>query len=59
MTQPAQWVREEMEVLTSPDTYRLEPESAWERLKTRVRKPKDLAVLIEQLKEIGAIRELT
>lgn len=43
----AEWVREEMEVLTSPDTYRLDPENAWERLKTRVRKPKDLAVLIE------------
>jgi ribonuclease D len=43
----AEWVREEMEVLTSPDTYRLDPESAWERLKTRVRKPKDLAVLME------------
>jgi ribonuclease D len=43
----ADWVREEMEVLTSPETYRLEPETAWERLKTRVRKPKDLAVLIE------------
>jgi ribonuclease D len=43
----ADWVREEMEVLTSPDTYRVDPDSAWERLKTRVRKPKDLAVLIE------------
>jgi ribonuclease D len=43
----AEWVREEMDVLTSPDTYRLEPDSAWERLKARVRKPKDLAVLIE------------
>jgi ribonuclease D len=43
----ADWVREEMEVLTSPDTYRLEPENAWERLKSRVRKPKELAVLIE------------
>src|SRR5215472_3065615 len=43
----AEWVREEMEVLTSPDTYRLDPESAWERLRTRVRKPKDLAVLME------------
>src|ERR1700722_2501954 len=41
------WVGEEMEVLTSPDTYRMEPESAWERLKTRVRKPRELAVLIE------------
>jgi ribonuclease D len=36
-----------MEVLTSPATYRLEPEKAWERLKTRVRKPKELAVLME------------
>jgi ribonuclease D len=41
------WVGEEMEVLTSPDTYRSEPESAWERLRTRVRKPKELAVLME------------
>ena len=41
------WMREEMRVLTSPDTYRMEPEHAWERLKTRVRKPKELAVLIE------------
>jgi ribonuclease D len=41
------WVSEEMEVLTSPRTYDFHPERAWERLKTRVRKPKDLAVLIE------------
>jgi ribonuclease D len=41
------WMREEMKILTSPDTYRFEPEHAWERLKTRVRKPKELAVLIE------------
>jgi ribonuclease D len=36
-----------MRILTSPDTYRLEPENAWQRMKTRVRKPKELAVLIE------------
>jgi ribonuclease D len=42
-----EWMREEMKILTSPDTYRMEPEHAWERLKTRVRKPKELAVLIE------------
>src|ERR1700733_2591933 len=42
-----EWVGEEMEILTSPDTYRADPETAWERLKTRVRKPKELAVLIE------------
>src|SRR5271154_785871 len=43
----ADWVAEEMEVLTSPETYRMEPENSWQRLKTRVRKPKELAVLIE------------
>ncbi|MBI1202804.1 MAG: ribonuclease D [Rhodopseudomonas sp.] len=43
----ASWVEAEMGVLTSPDTYRMDPERAWERLKTRVRKPKELAVLIE------------
>jgi len=41
------WVEAEMNVLTSPETYRGDPERAWERLKSRVRKPKDLAVLIE------------
>ncbi len=43
----ADWVQDEMRVLTSPDTYRMEPETAWQRLKTRVRKPKELAVLVE------------
>jgi len=47
------WVEAEMNVLTSPDTYRSDPERAWERLKSRVRRPKELAVLIE----IGAWRE--
>ena len=41
------WVSVEMEVLTSPRTYDFHPERAWERLKTRVRKPRELAVLIE------------
>jgi ribonuclease D len=49
----SEWVGEEMEILTSPGTYRVEPENAWQRLKTRVRKPKELAVLIE----IAAWRE--
>src|SRR5215471_4767793 len=47
------WVKAEMDILTSPDTYRADPDRAWERLKTRVRKPKELAVLIE----IAAWRE--
>jgi len=41
------WVAEEMKILTSPETYRLDPDCAWERLKARVRKPKELAVLME------------
>ena len=41
------WVEAEMGILTSPETYRADPERAWERLKSRVRKPKDLAVLME------------
>ncbi len=49
----SEWVGEEMEILTSPDTYRADPESAWERLKTRVRKPRELSVLME----IAAWRE--
>jgi ribonuclease D len=48
-----EWMREEMGVLTSPATYRMEPERAWQRLKTRVRKPRELAVLME----IAAWRE--
>jgi ribonuclease D len=49
----ADWVDEEMEVLTSNDTYDLKPENAWERLKLRVRKPIELAIL----KELAAWRE--
>jgi ribonuclease D len=41
------WMADEMAVLTSPETYRTEPERAWLRLKSRVKKPKELAVLIE------------
>src|SRR5471032_56271 len=43
----ADWLGDEMAVLTSPETYRAEPERAWMRLRTRVRKPKELGVLIE------------
>src|SRR6266704_3041809 len=42
-----EWVNEEMEILTSPDTYRAEPERAWQRVRTRARKPKELSVLME------------
>jgi ribonuclease D len=49
----SEWVREEMEVLTSVDTYKMEPEDAWKRLKLRVRKPTELAIL----QELAAWRE--
>ena len=49
----SEWVREEMEVLTSVDTYRMEPEEAWKRLKLRVGKPTELAIL----QELAAWRE--
>ncbi len=41
------WLDDEMALLTSPATYQQHPENAWERLRNRVRKPRDLAVLIE------------
>ena len=39
------WVFEEMEILTSPDTYAITPERAWERIKIRSSKPEILAIL--------------
>jgi ribonuclease D len=41
------WLDSEMQILTSPSTYEQHPENAWMRLKTRVRKPKEVAVLME------------
>jgi len=43
----SEWVAEEMKVLTSVDTYQVEPENAWKRLKMRIKKPLQLAVLME------------
>ena len=36
-----------MTLLTSPSTYELNPQDAWKRLRGRVRKPRELAILIE------------
>jgi ribonuclease D len=41
------WVSEEMATLTDPATYRNDPDLAYERLKSRVRRPRDLGVLME------------
>ncbi len=47
------WVAEEMALLADADTYRTHPEDAWQRLKMRVRKPRQLAVM----QELAAWRE--
>jgi ribonuclease D len=39
------WLSEEMDLLTDIGTYRIQPEDAWKRLKTRSRKPKYLAAI--------------
>jgi ribonuclease D len=41
------WLADEMGLLTSPATYEQHPDNAWERLRHRARKPRDLAVLME------------
>jgi len=41
------WLEDEMAVLTSAATYEQHPEHAWERFKSRPRKARDLAVLME------------
>jgi ribonuclease D len=47
------WVEDEMEVLRSIDTYVVQPDQAWERLKMKIGKPRDLAAL----KAVAAWRE--
>ncbi|RYG66694.1 ribonuclease D, partial [bacterium] len=47
------WLDEEMAVLANPETYDIHPDDAWKRLKLRVRKPIELAIL----KEVAAWRE--
>src|SRR3954470_17756421 len=47
------WVAEEMAILTNPDTYRTDPETAWERLRPRSTNKRFLFTL----KEIAAWRE--
>ena len=49
------WVAEEMEVITSPDTYESPPETAWQRIKINTRKRNVLGIL----KEVAAWREKT
>lgn len=48
-----EWVAEEMAILTSPETYDLEPRNAWKRLKMKAKTPLDLAIL----QDVAALRE--
>ncbi len=41
----AHWLTEEMDVLTARETYDPHPDDAWKRLKMRVRKPQELAIV--------------
>lgn len=41
------WLDDEMKILTSPETYRNDPERAWMRLSGRMRKPREIAILME------------
>ncbi|MDY6961556.1 MAG: ribonuclease D, partial [Pseudomonadota bacterium] len=41
----ASWLTEEMAILESPGTYDIHPDDAWLRLKSRLRKPQELAIL--------------
>jgi ribonuclease D len=47
------WVEDELDVLRSIDTYVVRPEQAWERLKAKLNRPRDLAAL----KALAAWRE--
>ncbi len=49
----AHWLEEEMAVLADPATYRLDPDEAWRRIRSRSASPRFLAVL----REIAAWRE--
>ena len=49
----AHWVAQEMSVLTAPETYEVQPEEAWRRIKTRTTSPKFLALV----KELAQFRE--
>ena len=47
------WVEEELQVLTNPETYVVQPDHAWERIKTRTNSGKFLAIV----RELARFRE--
>ena len=48
-----EWIEDELQSLTRPELYQVQPENAWERLKMKVGKPRDLALM----QELAAWRE--
>lgn len=44
-TRRGDWVDDELNVLRSIDTYVVQPEQAWQRLKTKLHRPRDIAAL--------------
>lgn len=48
------WVEEELSVLTDPDTYVVEPENAWLRIKTRTNSGRFLSIV----RELARFREI-
>ncbi|SFS11956.1 ribonuclease D [Yoonia litorea] len=49
----SKWVAEEMAVLNDPETYRVDPDEAWRRVKTRTNSGKFLAIV----RELARFRE--
>lgn len=47
------WVAEELQILTNPKTYDIQPEEAWKRVKTRTNSARFLAIV----RELAAFRE--
>jgi ribonuclease D len=47
------WVREELEILTNPETYETQPSEAWKRVKTRTSSARFLAIV----RELARFRE--
>ncbi len=47
------WVKEELRILTNPETYDIRPQEAWRRLRTRTNSPRFLAIA----RELAAFRE--
>jgi len=52
-TSRTRWVAEELQILTNPATYDIQPEEAWKRIKTRTNSARFLAVV----RELAAFRE--